>query len=557
MILSTIKRIYQAALDPGAYDSFIQQWDSYLAAAKDDERAALTEHIDQALAIVERLDHAGERDISPQRYAATLPGPAAIIDRTGTVSATNAAWRAQHAAALTRLWPLAAGTAEEGRIRNAIQEIASAIGLPVHVVSLEMRGSDERLHLSFRRLPISAAGETGLIVVRSDRGEWDDGLSTVWQREFALTPAEIDLLRDLCGGDSFARIADRRGKSRETLRAQSKSLYRKMSVGNREAAVMLAMRLHVLAGSMRASLTEPRAAGEARFLTLASGRQIAVIDDGDRRLRPLPYIHGMTLGHGFAEALPEQFAQLGWRVVRIERPGYGRSDPPAEWRQVVEEWVRDFPSLLDGLGIDHGPIMTHTSGIMYGCAAAAAHPARVDGIFAISGGIPITDPAMVDHYPTQLRRVARTAQISPRALRFFLTASANYIALAGGEDRFIQRSYGQNPVDAAVLEKEATAQKIRDGLKLLRDGGYNGFVGDALRIFDDWSDWIAALHCPLVYATGTEDRYCPIDWARSFAQRYPHVFVEEIAGAAQLAQHTHPAAIAQLFGEFTGRIRVK
>ncbi|WP_442625172.1 alpha/beta fold hydrolase [Parasphingopyxis sp.] len=554
LILRTIRQVYKVALSPRAYQEFVTQWDAYLNEALNADEDPVVHHIDQALAIVERLEHAGESEISPTAYADAQPGPAALIDRGGDVVAANTAWQHEHPNAASHIWPIATGNSAQHQIRAAIQEVASSAKLPVHLLALDDLDTGGQIHLSFRRLPAAHEGAAELICVRSSRGDWDDGLRSVWEREFGLTAAEIDLLNTMYGGESFAAIAARRGRSPETLKTQSKSIYRKLGVENRETAIMLAIRLHLLADAGRARLTRPINAAKSDFLTLANGTRLAVISDGPDRGRPLIYLHGMTLGHGLRYEMIDALASAGWQLIRIERPGYGRSDPPRDRRRIVEEWTANFPSLLAGLGISRTVLMTHTSGVLYGCAAAARHPELVDGVFAIAGGVPITEERMINSYPAPLLRVARTAKASPLALRFFLRVIANYITRAGGEDKLIRQTYAGRPVDAAALENETIMELTREGMKLVRDGGYHGFIGDAMRIFDDWSEWLDALKCPMVYATGTEDDFCPIDWARAAAQRHANIRVEEIAGAGQLAQHTHYREIVRLLGEFSTRL---
>nr|WP_243752036.1 LuxR C-terminal-related transcriptional regulator [Leucobacter weissii] len=62
----------------------------------------------------------------------------------------------------------------------------------------------------------------------------------------ALTARELDLLRELAGGSSREGIAKSRFISVNTLKAHLRSIYRKLGVGSRAAAVLEAERRGIL-----------------------------------------------------------------------------------------------------------------------------------------------------------------------------------------------------------------------------------------------------------------------------------------------------------------------
>ena len=69
-------------------------------------------------------------------------------------------------------------------------------------------------------------------------------MKTVMQE--GLTPREIDVLRLLAHGCSYAEIADRLGVSLHTVVSHVKNLYRKLDVHSARAAVWRAFELRML-----------------------------------------------------------------------------------------------------------------------------------------------------------------------------------------------------------------------------------------------------------------------------------------------------------------------
>ena len=236
----------------------------------------------------------------------------------------------------------------------------------------------------------------------------------------------------------------------------------------------------------------------------------------------------------------------GFHMICIDRPGYGRSDPPGNWRKIIEEWEQAFPQILDGLELDRVMLVTHTTGVLFGCAAGMTAPNRVSAICALAGGVPITDTDMLSDYPPMVRLLSRTARLSPRALRFMLSTTAAYYRSETGRNSLLERTYGGTATDSAALKDPAILELVHEGFGLVDGGGFDGFVGDGLKIFTDWSDHIAGLAPRLHYVIGESDPICPLIWAKAFAQRYSHVEVSSIPQAGQMLHHTHPERVAEL-----------
>lgn len=552
-LLSAIEAIYQAALSPAEYESFAHEWDTYVADIEpgSDDADRLLAHVDRAMDILDRLHPAAREVFEPAELVERETGPAAIIDGTGEIVARNESWRVALGKAGAHVWDLADDAEEADRLRAAVHGLHEIAEPRTGYARLSNGENGRTASIAIRRLTTSEAGGTGpLYLVRTTHAPWSDRVGGVLAAEFGLTAAELQLLKRMAQGDSFADIAAETGRAPDTLKSQSKSIYRKMQAGGREDVVRIALQLHLLLQGA-APQTQPADTGPDHGLArLSDARTIGWTRRGDADGTPFLFLHGMTLGHGMTEAFVDALSAHDLAAICIDRPGYGRSNPPRDWRRSVEEWVDLIPDLLDHFEIAQTRIVTHTSGVLYGCAAAAAHPDRVTGVMAVAGGVPITDPAVLADYPSQIRLLSRTARLSARALRFVLSTSAAFYRSAAGRDRLIQRTYGDTPSDQAGLSDPEILGLVHDGFGLVDAGGHDGFVGDGLRIFGDWSDVVAQMEGPLTYVLGEEDPICPLGWAEAFAQRYPHVSVQAVPNAGQLLHHTHADDVAGKIARF-------
>ena len=76
--------------------------------------------------------------------------------------------------------------------------------------------------------------------------EWAQLSSNRRPTEARLTPRELDLVRLLADGCSYAQIAEHMDVSVNTVRTHVRNVYEKLAVGNRMEAVMAALRLGLI-----------------------------------------------------------------------------------------------------------------------------------------------------------------------------------------------------------------------------------------------------------------------------------------------------------------------
>lgn len=551
-LLRAIEAIYNVAISPTQYESFAEDLDDFISGLDPESEHAvnLLAHIDKAMSILERLEGLSDDEENPQGLVDAEPGAAALGTVDGHVIACNVAWKINHGEAEKSIWRMAPSEEDQDRIRSATKTLHEVTERRTNFARFVGK-DDDFIHLTISRLSDSRpTGQPTRYLFRSGKTLWSETIGELMTSEFAFTPAETALLRRMVLGDSFATIAEDTGKGIETLKSQSKSLYRKMQVSGREDAVRVAYQLHLLLQSAHVLKKPSNPPNRAGTVKRHDGRLVAWTQKGAPGGDPVLFLHGMSLGHGFTRGFERLLIERNIRLICLDRPGYGYSDPPQDWRNNVEEWINVFPSILDGLQLKRIPILTHTSGVLYGCAAASAHPDRVQQVCSLAGGVPITDAHMLADYPSQIRILSRASRFSPSLLRFVFSSSAAFYRSEKGRTRIIRKTYGSVPVDAKALENPEIAECVHEGMAMINMAGFDGFIGDGLRIFGDWSEYVRDMKVPLHYIVGEDDPICPLRWAQAFAQRYTHVDVIGVPGAGQLLQHTHARQVMDILDGF-------
>jgi pimeloyl-ACP methyl ester carboxylesterase len=141
-----------------------------------------------------------------------------------------------------------------------------------------------------------------------------------------------------------------------------------------------------------------------RTIKLRDGRTLAFCEWGDLQGTPVITFHGMPASRLFC--MDEEATEAaGVRLISIDRPGYGRSDPRPG--RTVLDWVDDYVELAESLGLPACPIIGWSGGGPYAMACAARLPDRVPTIGLAASPGPVTEvPGALDELPPDDQLVA-------------------------------------------------------------------------------------------------------------------------------------------------------
>lgn len=138
---------------------------------------------------------------------------------------------------------------------------------------------------------------------------------------------------------------------------------------------------------------------EERFLTLADGRRIALLDNG-RQGKPLVIaLHGW-LDNG-ASFLPLAPHLAECHLVCVDLPGHGHSDhKPTPY--VFVDWLDDLHQIAQAAGWQRFILIGHSLGALIASAYAGVFPEQIVRLILLEGLGPLSQPD--EEVPAQLRR---------------------------------------------------------------------------------------------------------------------------------------------------------
>lgn len=284
-------------------------------------------------------------------------------------------------------------------------------------------------------------------------------------------------------------------------------------------------------------------AGEART-TIVNGRSVAWTTYGDPGGRPVVYFHGAggsRLEAGFFHA---DAAAAGFRVLSLDRPGSGLTDPIPN--RTLLQSVADLAAVLDSEGVDRAPVGGLSAGGMYAWAAAAALPGRVTAV------VPVCPAVNVEPWPdvkaamdSRMKLMSFLATRAPRLLASVQRRQHRAFERPDGHAKYVKTMRKISPDDAAVLESDTLYLDVR---KTSNEGRRQGNLGGdefALLVskwgFDPTSQ---ATPCTLIY--GASDPITPM--IRAWLGHAPNVVAREVPGGhLQTCYPTGRAALLEAF----------
>jgi pimeloyl-ACP methyl ester carboxylesterase len=207
-------------------------------------------------------------------------------------------------------------------------------------------------------------------------------------------------------------------------------------------------------------------------------------------------------------------ALSGWRLLAVDLPGHGLSDPNVYRRGHVREHARQLiDDILDGLALDQAPVVGHSLGGMLALWHAATGAQRISRLVAIG------DPA-----------VALPGARVRMPLSLLTVGGVGMAVLRSPSPRFIYRRLLAQGLGSA--EVAATPDSLLEALRLSTRRPQNArTVASLMHAINrfrrpraesvlTWAE-LAAIPTPTMFIWGSEDPYLSPERARPSIEQIP------------------------------------
>jgi pimeloyl-ACP methyl ester carboxylesterase len=241
---------------------------------------------------------------------------------------------------------------------------------------------------------------------------------------------------------------------------------------------------------------------------IAGDRHLTLDDVGDPAGVPVLYLHGTPDSRLSRHPDDGLATTAGVRLLALDRPGYGGSDPlpPGTadgWPAVV---AADAAAVLDTLGIERCGLLAWSGGALAGVALAALMPERVSALAIVAGLVPrqaYDDPEVRAAGADRLDTIELADSLPPGTLgEAIAPLLAPYPC-----DRALAAEHQAEQRDAAgAADVEAQARPMPLNL--------------------------AAMRAPVRLVYGSADTVTPPAFGRWYAENLPGASLDVVDGAA-------------------------
>lgn len=547
-----IAAIYETVVRPELYESFLDAWAAHMESGLAEADGSppgrlevdpeLGAHFQRAYEILEQIGRRSPQAGLEQRTR-DAKGFAVLATADGRILAASAtAARTLGANGLDGLQDGLTGPA-----RTALRRFCHALERGEAPGPLVLTTGDTPRHLLVQRAR-TAAGEgatAALLTIEALDHQWNDGAEALLVESFALSRAEVAVLRALLSGRTLREIAADTGRSEHTIRNQMKSVLAKTGAPSQVDLVRLVAFL-INSAAEREQQVAPRGL-RGRLLTLA-GRRVELFTDGPEDGRPVLFLHGMLDGLAAPLHLRDRFRAAGYRLIAPARPGFGRSEPVGRPEDALDIVVAQVEALIGRMDLKAPILLGHMAGALYGHVLASRLRGRVAGMVAVSGAAPIRRLSQLSSMAPHQRIVAYTARFTPALLPPLLRAGIAQIDSKDIEG-FMTALYPPGSHEAAVIRRLDLARIIQAGYRFSVTQGHIGFATDSHHIVRDWSRHIDP-SAPVLYLHGARDPVVPRGDVEAFLQDLPGAECQVLGDAGQLSLYERPDAVFEALARF-------
>jgi pimeloyl-ACP methyl ester carboxylesterase len=256
------------------------------------------------------------------------------------------------------------------------------------------------------------------------------------------------------------------------------------------------------------------------------------VPDGE----PVFYFHGALGSRLEWPADPCSPARAGVRLIAIDRPGYGCSDPAPGL--TLRQSVDDIRALADALGIDRFRIIAWSAGSVYAMACAVVMPERITRLDLVGAVVPESYPEGHKERDPRLAFFARFAQWAPGTAYALLRRT---IARREADPEWFECELERNLslAERAVLADPA----IRDLTKRSHAAGEArlgaGIIGDLEVGGGKWFFTPADVRVPVVMWQGAVDRLTPESRNSRLLREFPDVQLRRFSDEGHFLLYRH------------------
>uniref|UniRef100_A0A2A4Z3S4 HTH luxR-type domain-containing protein n=1 Tax=OCS116 cluster bacterium TaxID=2030921 RepID=A0A2A4Z3S4_9PROT len=555
-----IDSIYDAAIDPQKYDELLLLWEDEFFVTPTRETSqqvdgAIENHIRRAHKILSLTNPQQNEPPRIEQLVDADPLPTLILSRDQIVTLANQVAQNLFGVKIGKKLPHNAFSADDIlKIKHYLTHLNKHKSDRVLAIIQPQNEEGQATYLFALSKIDDVNSRRSLLQISVVNTVWNETVGKTIQTTFALTDAEIDLAKRYVAGEKLADIAFAKGRSINTVKTQSKSLFRKTKLKSQSELIRLFSALQQFAqqennGRNNAlHLEEPVGLNSSyqhfigrAYINRMNGRKLYYETYGDPDGEPVLYLHGVISGTKFTHEIMDLFRAQKIKLIAPHRAGFGKSDPHFEQRE--EGFVEDVRAVLVAEQVDKFKVVGQFAGAYYAFILGAALPERILKMRLINSHAPIESKNQLSKIMGRpLRTLVYTARYIPQLLPFLLSNMDVQVRKNGGRYS-MNKYYRESAFDYELCQDAEIGEVVIDGFLSCYAQG-NKFVTQQVKNLyqKDWSHLIADCPVPIELYHSTKDISVPL-WVMQDLAKKHHQLKLTIVEGGQLILYKYPKTI--------------
>lgn len=274
--------------------------------------------------------------------------------------------------------------------------------------------------------------------------------------------------------------------------------------------------------------------GETKFVETRDHRKLAYVEFGDPSWPLVIHNHGGPSSRIEGRLLADGATSQGIRLVAVDRPGIGRSNP--QHGRTYEGWCDDLVAVADALGCQEFGVSGWSEGGPWPLAAAFyIDPARLRHVTSIAGGnYGAFGDMWAAKYMDKIDTVGGLLALHHR-LSFHLMYEMLALSAVHFRTSYINaliKSVGN--YDATLLRDPEIGKTFGDMAAECFSQGSEPLVADSELLYHQWAFDVTKIERPVHMWQGTDDRLVPYPINKQISDRMPGSVWHKVDGAGHL-----------------------
>jgi len=222
-------------------------------------------------------------------------------------------------------------------------------------------------------------------------------IEALMKSDLGLSHSEFMVIHEIARGGKTTQIAQRLGKSPETIKSQLKSIAVKLGTSGQQQIQAQINRLEKFVASAGIEHKEKTTPQSAQF-KLPDGRTLAYSIYGPMNGRPVLFFHCFLHGRHLPQDIAPYLAKNNIKIISMSRAGFGGSTlNTAQDTDRLSQNTSDYVALVNHLGLGPLRLFSHATGFASAFHFALHYPELSLGIIGLDAVPPANSRDRIGH----------------------------------------------------------------------------------------------------------------------------------------------------------------